>query len=282
MINPENGLDNHSKINCHEITQVNPHLPLCDSGQDDSPLHSSEDSLEGSKESTNSCKKPNKKLKVRSVSENNEGFGHHKGILKYGGSTRLRSLSESCADSYCFSLSNNGEPNIDEESDEELDEDGDGPGSHKMKKTEKTVRFSETVQRQLFRSNSSILGQRLKNQRKQRKKKKSSNQKTTVGRSSAANDGTFSSSTESESAFTSAQNELSDALDMVTLSCDSGIEIDSEDPSGDGSFVAQQINYGGQLGKKKEKKQKRGKNATQERNTNRRVSESDLMFEIDL
>ena len=203
-------------------------------------------------------------------------------------------------------MSNNGKPNIDEESDEESDEeeDGDGAGSHKMKKTEKTVRFSETVQRQLFRfithfifllmplclnviffyyrSNSSILGQRLKNQRKQRKKKKSNNQKTTVGRSSAINDGTFSSSTESESAFTSAQNELSDALDMVTLSCDSGIEIDSEDPGADGSFVAQQMNYGGELGKKKEKKQKRGKNATQERHTNRRVSESDLMFEIDL
>jgi len=204
-------------------------------------------------------------------------------------------------------LSNNGEPNIDEESDEE--DDGDGAGSYKMKKTEKTVRFSETVQRQLFRfiqhfifvlmplcsgsylnviffyyrSNSSILGQRLKNQRKQRKKKKSNNQKTTVGRSLAVNDGTFSSSTESESAFTSSQNELSDALDMVTLSCDSGIEIDSEDlPGAGGSFVAQQMNYGGQLGKKKEKKQKRGKNATKERHTNRRVSESDLMFEIDL
>ena len=76
MINPENGLDNHSKTSCHEITQVESQLPLCDSGQEDSPLHSSEDSLdslEGSQESTNSRKKQNKKLKVRSVSENDEG-----------------------------------------------------------------------------------------------------------------------------------------------------------------------------------------------------------------
>jgi len=76
MINPENGLDNHSKNNRHKITQVESHLPLCDSGQEDSPLHSSEDSLdslEGSQELTNSRKKQNKKLKVRSVSENDEG-----------------------------------------------------------------------------------------------------------------------------------------------------------------------------------------------------------------
>jgi len=76
MINPENGLDNHSKNNRHKITQVESHLPLCDSGQEDSPLHSSEDSLdslEGSQEFTNSRKKQNKKLKVRSVSENDEG-----------------------------------------------------------------------------------------------------------------------------------------------------------------------------------------------------------------
>lgn len=37
---------------------------------------------------------------------------------------------------------------------------------------EKSVRFSEAVQQQLFRSNSSILGQRKKNQRKAKNKRK--------------------------------------------------------------------------------------------------------------
>lgn len=37
---------------------------------------------------------------------------------------------------------------------------------------EKTVRFNEAVQEQLFRSNSSILGQRKKNQRKAKNKRK--------------------------------------------------------------------------------------------------------------
>jgi hypothetical protein len=75
MINPENGLYNHSKNNCHKITQVNC-LPPGDTGPEDSPLQSSEDSLdslEGSQETTNLCKKQKKKLKVRSVSENDEG-----------------------------------------------------------------------------------------------------------------------------------------------------------------------------------------------------------------
>jgi len=202
-----------------------------------------------------------------------------KAFLKNSACTRLRSLSESCADSYGFSLSNNGESTtaLDDwmEEEEELEID-DGDGSHKVKKT---VRFSETVHRQLFRSNSSILGQRLKNQRKQRKKKKSNNQKTagSDGQSSATID--MSSSTESDSALSSTH--LSNAMEMVTLNCDSGIEVDSEEPGADGSLVSHQATSNReQLSRKKNKKHKRGKN--NEHSTKRRVSESDLIFEIDL
>lgn len=117
----------------------------------------------------------------------------------------------------------------------------------------------------------------MKNQKKNRKKKKSNNQKTvSEGRSSATSD--FSSSTESDSAFSSTQ--LEDAMEMVTLNCDSGIDVDS-DPGADGSLVAHQMvgNKEEQLSKKKKNKKQKRNN---ERNTNRRVSESDLMFEIDL
>merc|ERR1711860_126949 len=41
-----------------------------------------------------------------------------------------------------------------------------------VKREKKSVRFNEVVQRQVYRSNSSILGQKLKNQKKNQQKKK--------------------------------------------------------------------------------------------------------------
>jgi hypothetical protein len=47
--------------------------------------------------------------------------------------------------------------------------------------TEKCVRFSDQVQRQLYRSNSSILGQRKKNQRKNKNKRKNRERHSSEG-----------------------------------------------------------------------------------------------------
>ncbi|XP_054268995.1 protein kintoun-like [Macrosteles quadrilineatus] len=85
-----------------------------------------------------------KPTKSRTVSESHNGERRKcRGILKIG-----RSLSESSADDYAFWNDENGE------------------------KPKKTVRFSDAIQTQTFRMNSSILGQRKKNQRKTRNKKR--------------------------------------------------------------------------------------------------------------
>ena len=97
MINPENGLENHSEVIGGEITlNIRSHLSLCDSGQASDSFQSSEDSLdsfEGSPESgvvtAIITQNKHKKLKVRSISdcsENDEGvciFLHFR-PLSYG------------------------------------------------------------------------------------------------------------------------------------------------------------------------------------------------------
>uniref|UniRef100_A0A1B6F2W4 Protein kintoun n=1 Tax=Cuerna arida TaxID=1464854 RepID=A0A1B6F2W4_9HEMI len=86
-------------------------------------------------------------VKTRTMSESHQEDlmrSKNRGILKIG-----RSLSESSVDDYA------------------------SWSPEKMEKTKKTVRFSEVISKHSFRMNSSILGQRKKNQRKMRNKKRS-------------------------------------------------------------------------------------------------------------
>jgi len=165
---------------------------------------------------------------------------------------RLRSLSESCAENYRISQKDESNSGLDEWLKEEEFEEEDESDSCKVKKT---VRFSETIHRQLFRSNSSILGQRKKNQRKQRNKKRHDSH-------------TLSSSADSESAVYIAQ--ISNATDQLSLS-DSGIEVEDSDPS-EGSPPTAQLPT---KSKKKKGKSKKGKKKSSE-------PSSDLMFDIEL
>lgn len=90
----------------------------------------------------------------------------NKGILKRMSSNRFsvgRSISESSLDNYAFSSYENCCTSLDSV----IPEDGQVSSSEK-----KTVRFNDVVMSQLFRSNSSILGQKKKNQRKARNKKR--------------------------------------------------------------------------------------------------------------
>jgi len=90
-----------------------------------------------------------KPAKCRTFSESHDGERRKsRGILKIG-----RSLSESSVDDYVLWNDENGE------------------------KRKKTVRFSDAIQTQTFRMNSSILGQRKKNQRKTRNKKRAMERK---------------------------------------------------------------------------------------------------------
>uniref|UniRef100_A0A1B6I7X1 Protein kintoun n=1 Tax=Homalodisca liturata TaxID=320908 RepID=A0A1B6I7X1_9HEMI len=85
-------------------------------------------------------------VKTRTMSESHQDLmlSKSRGILKIG-----RSLSESSVDDYA------------------------SWSPEKLEKTKKTVRFSEVISKHSFRMNSSILGQRKKNQRKMRNKKRS-------------------------------------------------------------------------------------------------------------
>ncbi|CAG9865023.1 unnamed protein product [Phyllotreta striolata] len=90
----------------------------------------------------------------------------NKGILKRFSSGRFsvgRSISESSLDNFVYSSVENCHTSLDSV----IPEDGEVSSSEK-----KTVRFNDVVMSQLFRSNSSILGQKKKNQRKARNKKR--------------------------------------------------------------------------------------------------------------
>nr|CAD7575905.1 unnamed protein product [Timema californicum] len=99
-----------------------------------------------------------------------------KGILKYNGRV-CRSLSESSVDEYAWSSSldlvthSGSESCIPEEGE---DESG----------TKKTVRFNDVVSQKTFRANSSILGQKKKNQRKLRNKKRAHDRRTSESENS--------------------------------------------------------------------------------------------------
>ncbi|KAK0084054.1 hypothetical protein PV325_007687 [Microctonus aethiopoides] len=85
-----------------------------------------------------------------------------RGILKYRRSNFSRSVSESSIDDTAGLMSS---VDLNYDSVQELNSESE------CSSLKKTVRFNDVVSRQLFRSNSSILGRRKKNQRKLRKKK---------------------------------------------------------------------------------------------------------------
>lgn len=116
--------------------------------------------------------------KVRSMSESSTDQGRKpKGILKlrhFG-----RSISESGSDDLSWSsqeIISSPDADIPEES------SADEQGLH----SKKSVRFNEVVSRTLYRTNSSILGQRKKNQRKQRNKKRASQRRFSESEGSEA------------------------------------------------------------------------------------------------
>ncbi|KAK0179081.1 hypothetical protein PV327_007906 [Microctonus hyperodae] len=85
-----------------------------------------------------------------------------RGILKYRRNNFSRSMSESSIDDTAGLMSS---VDLNYDSVQELNSESE------CNSLKKTVRFNDVVSRQLFRSNSSILGRRKKNQRKLRKKK---------------------------------------------------------------------------------------------------------------
>lgn len=123
----------------------------------------------------------------------------------------------------------------------------------------------------VLRSNSSILGQRKKNQRKSRNKAKKHQNATTKSGTSPVS----SSSVESDHADTAdsqMEAKLSGALEGVNL-CDSGIEIDDSDPGTSNPPSSNPIT-------KKNKKKNRVKT-----NRRRAISESssgEMIFDLDL
>ncbi|XP_014485666.1 PREDICTED: protein kintoun [Dinoponera quadriceps] len=110
--------------------------------------------------------------KLRSVSESsgdelassNSSTRHSKGILK---SRRVRDFSRSVSES---SAEENSLPASC--TDYHYDSVQDVNSESDCSSLKKTVRFNDVISQQLFRSNSSILGQRKKNQRKMRNKKR--------------------------------------------------------------------------------------------------------------
>lgn len=81
-----------------------------------------------------------------------------------------------------------------------------------------------------FRSNSSILGQRKKNQRKSRNKAKKHQQNaTTKSGTSPVSSSSVDESDHADTADGEMESKLSGALEGVNL-CDSGVEIDDSDP----------------------------------------------------
>lgn len=128
----------------------------------------------------------------------------------------------------------------------------------------------------IYRSNSSILGQRKKNQRKKGNKAKKTTKSTPPNNSINL----LGSSTESESAG-EALEAMSSALDNVTLS-DSGIDASDSDPCATDNF-AKPCNGNNNRAPKKSKKQKKAQSRQ------RRASESnvnshsgEMIFDLDL
>uniref|UniRef100_T1IP92 Protein kintoun n=1 Tax=Strigamia maritima TaxID=126957 RepID=T1IP92_STRMM len=110
--------------------------------------------------------------KTRSLSDSDELVDHKpRSILKthrFG-----RSLSESSEDAVGISIDELKKPPPN--SDEKIPEESSGDEESKERKS---VRFNDVVSKNLYRSSSSILGQRRKNQRKQKLKKRAHQRRT--------------------------------------------------------------------------------------------------------
>lgn len=130
------------------------------------------------------------------------------------------------------------------------------------------------------RSNSSILGQRKKNQRKRNKAKKSNAAKSGSVSSTPPTSGNhaLSSSTESESAGF-APEDLSDALDSVTLS-DSGIDASDSDPCPGSGVKSSSCNSSSNSRAKQNKKQKKA--LSRQRRASESSHSGDMIFDLDL
>ncbi|XP_054168075.1 protein kintoun-like [Oppia nitens] len=110
------------------------------------------------------------RLTRRTISESNNE-GKTQGILKYSHNWIRRTVSESSCDVIPIDLDHIFDSQLSYEdvySDDDLDLD---------KKPKKNVRFNENVSKTVFRPNSSILGRRLKNQKKALKLKNRKNGK---------------------------------------------------------------------------------------------------------
>ncbi|ODM98677.1 Protein kintoun [Orchesella cincta] len=125
------------------------------------------------------CFLPGKPVEVISTWANNEHT--IKGILKRK-EGRVRSLSESFVDKMTLLRTGKDESISLESLNEEVESDEVLSASPTH---EKSVRFSDSVQRQLYRSNSSILGQKKKNQRKNKNKKKARERANSEGSASS-------------------------------------------------------------------------------------------------
>ncbi|ENN79153.1 protein kintoun [Dendroctonus ponderosae] len=104
-----------------------------------------------------------------------------KGILKRLSGSRSkfgRSVSESSLDDFICSSFENYQGSIECVPEDSREED------EMSSSFKKTVRFNDVVVKQLFRSNSSILGQKKKNQRKARNKKRSHDRRNSESESS--------------------------------------------------------------------------------------------------
>ncbi|CAD7077051.1 unnamed protein product [Hermetia illucens] len=122
--------------------------------------------------------------KLRSLSESRGNDSTispcHKGILKYR-SRYERSMSESCSSfdehsSFSCSVEFGGIGSFDD-----IPEEGRDDCAGLSESCKKTVRFSDVIKRQLFRLDSSILGQRKKNQKKKSQKLRARQRRNSEG-----------------------------------------------------------------------------------------------------
>lgn len=109
-----------------------------------------------SESNTVDSEKPERK--IRSFSESCSTTNEYKSILK------RKSLNKSISES---SIDDHGSMDFCGSFDGIPEETGDSESDH----SKKTVRFNDVIHKQVFRSNSSILGQRKKNQKKKSKKR---------------------------------------------------------------------------------------------------------------
>lgn len=154
-----------------QLTKVND----LDSDDSEDPLTQSEEKeRHSSGESNDSAisvsppQSPSKRFLVIPANFGKSNNSSLRGILK-----RSRALSESQADYLSLMTPSIESGSTITEEDEELTENNDANSCE----SKKSVRFNEVVQRQVYRQNSSILGQKMKNMKKAEQKRRKADQK---------------------------------------------------------------------------------------------------------